>query len=128
MSCFRCYFCLFSTTDSGAGKCETSAVPGGPEVLHFPCVSWRHSSTRNASSAGTHSSRFLRCFLGVFPCDFGVSSVLFGFRVLDLVPCFRFGLVASPSPLSGFCVRPVLAVCFCFLFSCRALASCIFSL
>ena len=34
-------FLFLSTIDLGAGKCETSAVPGGPEVLHFPCVSWR---------------------------------------------------------------------------------------
>ena len=49
-----------------------------------------------------------------------------GFRVPALVPCFRFGLVASLPPLGGFSVRPVLAVGFSF--SCCPLASSIFSL
>ena len=54
---------------------------------------------------------------GVFPCDFGVSSFLFGFRGSALVPCFRFGLVASPSPLRVFFpFGPFLAVCFCLFF------------
>ena len=43
---------------------------------------------------------------------FGFLRFFFGFRGPDLVLCFRFGLVASLSPLGGFSARPVLAVGF----------------
>ena len=72
------------------------------------------------------TSRFFS--FGVFPCDSGVSSVFFRVWGPDLVPCFRFGLVASPSALGGFCVRPVSAVCFGFVFFLLLPCSCILHL
>ena len=63
---------------------------------------------------------------GVFPCDFGAFSVCFGFRGPVLVLCFRFGLVASPSPSVGFPFGPFWP--WVSFFSCCPLASSIFSL
>ena len=100
MSCVCCYFC-FSTTDSGAGKCETSS-----EVLHFPCVSWTRSRGSMASLFRRSSSRLFRLAPAFSRAISVLLRCLFGFRGPVLVPCFRFGLVAFPSPSVGFPFGP----------------------
>ena len=80
--------------------CISLVFPGHARVAH-----WLRCPEGVPQGSFGPPRRFpvrFRCFFGVF----------FGFRGPVLVLCFRFGLVASPSPLGGFSVRPVLAVGF----------------
>ena len=108
-------FFVFSTTDSGAGKCEASS-----EILHFFSVSWRRPrAPPMVSSALSRSSRLVP----VFPVAF--SRAIWVFLRLFLVfsgfgsgSCFSLRPSGLPFPPSAcFPVRPVFGrVFFFFLF------------
>ena len=65
MSCFRCCFVFFDVFFR-CWEMRNSAVPGGPEVLHFSSVSWRRSRCPMASSSWACPSRSVRFFLPAF--------------------------------------------------------------
>ena len=80
----------------------------------------------NGFAVPKESLKALSARPGVFPCDFGASSVFFRVSGSGFGSLFSLRPSGLPFPLGGFSVRPVLAVVFFFfVFLFLLLSSCI---